>query len=152
MVSAAQHQIIKPEWLVLRTHWDILQRPTVPDIGQFYAHFFRNPDQKWLLPSIYCDTSPRKWSAIPSACPHSRTQIVETKVTVVEDTWNTWLALWRFGGFSEWVRPNIDRKPKNRSVRKSFSHHHHHHHIHCHPCWIDLTPPCARSRDFLPIM
>ena len=38
------------------SHQDILQWPTVL-IGQFFANFFGILDQKWSLPSIYCDTS-----------------------------------------------------------------------------------------------
>ena len=61
-------------------------------------------------------------------------------------TWQTWET-------SDWEVLKANYMSRIKYQKQCFRFEKKHaHHIHCHPCLVDLTPPCARSGDFLPIM
>ena len=133
-------------------------------INQFHVGFFGFLDQKWLLPGIYCDSTSLEVEVASTkdfhTSPHKSTLVastkdfhtfadkdcrpVDTKVTgrpgrpgkhQIGRFWRQIICL------------GLNIKNSVFGLKKK-----HAHHIHCHPCLVDLTPPCARSGDFLPIM
>ena len=136
-------------------------------INQFHVGFFGFLDQKWLLPGIYCDstslevevastkdfhTSPHKSTQVHSGglnqrLPHIRGQgLSSSGHQGHRSTWQTWET-------SDWEVLKANYMSRIKYQKQCFRFEKKHaHHIHCHPCLVDLTPPCARSGDFLPIM